>query len=70
MKLENSKKRLIVIVGVCAAVLLAGTGIFYVVSGGTFDIARIVNSNVEGETRPTETAKPTEPEKPELEASI
>ena len=70
MKLENSKKRLIVIVGACAAVLLAGTGIFYAVSGGTFDIARIVNSNVEGETRPTETAKPTEPEKPELEASI
>ena len=58
MKLENSKKRLIVIVGVCAAVLLAGTGIFYALSGGTFDITRLVNSNVEGETRPTEKPKP------------
>ena len=52
------------------AVLLAGTGMFYAVSGGTFDITRLANSNVEGETRPTEKPKPTEPDKPELEASI
>ena len=44
------------------AVLLAGTGIFYAVSGGAFDITRLANSNVEGETRPTEKPKPTEPD--------